>query len=143
MHCGNRIAALKEYVRRVTRITTMLDESGISVRFINFAGDESLNAIRTVDEVERIMSRVNFCGGTCIGTNLQSKVLEPLLFARTRSHSLRKPLLITTITDGAVRIGENLVCGCVADWWFVIAGGGVSRALQECHLAMQADAAGS
>lgn len=100
---GGRIAALKEYVRRVTKITTMLDTAGISVRFMNFAGDGGFNGIRTVGEVEDIMSRVDFGGGTRIGTKLERKVLDPLLFAKTRSKTLKKPLLITTITDGAVR----------------------------------------
>lgn len=102
MQDGDRITALKEYVRRVTKITTALDPTGISVRFINYKHDGSFNAIRTLSEVEEAMSCVNFNGSTCIGTVLEQKILNPLLFAKTRSGTLEKPLLITTVTDGSV-----------------------------------------
>lgn len=103
MECGGRLAALKEYVRRVTKITTMLDSTGISVRLINFPHDTGFNGITTVGAVDNIMSRVYPSGGTPIGTQLQRKVLQPLLFEKTRRKALKKPLLITTITDGEVR----------------------------------------
>lgn len=102
MQHGDRIAALKEYVRRVTKITTMLDTTGISIRFINFERDEGFNGIHTISEVEEVMDCAGFCGGTRLGTELERKILNPLLFAKTRNETLEKPLLITIVTDGAV-----------------------------------------
>lgn len=102
MNIGDRVTAVKDLVSRVAKITTMLDTNGIKVRFINFEGDGDYNNVRNLAEVEDMISRVPFEGYTPIGTKLQSKILDPLLFANTRTQSLKKPLLITTITDGAV-----------------------------------------
>lgn len=100
-----RIKALKELVRRVTAITTKLDTGGIKLRFINFAEDGDFNDIRTPAEADQVISNVKFKGRrTEIGTGLENKILDPLLFAKVREGSLKRPLLITTITDGAVWI---------------------------------------
>lgn len=100
-----RVIALKELVRRVATITTTLDTSGIKLRFINFKEDGGFNDIRTVPEVDKAMKIAGFRGKrTEIGMGLESKILDPLLFAKIQAGTLRKPLLITTITDGAVWI---------------------------------------
>lgn len=98
-----RIIALLELVKRVTMITTKLDTTGIRLRFINFADDSEFNDIRTILDVDRAMNLVKFRGKrTEIGMGLESKILDPLLIAKVRTGTLKRPLLITTITDGAV-----------------------------------------
>lgn len=106
-----RIKALKELVRRVATITTALDTPGLKLRFIDFEvdsddsgnGNSDFDDIRTVRQVTRALGRVKFRGKrTQLGMGLQRKVLEPLLFAKIESEELTRPVLVTTITDGAV-----------------------------------------
>lgn len=105
MRGGNRIMALYNLVSRVAKINTILNTTGIKVRCINFAGDESFNDIHTPQDVQTAMSKIGFDGRrTEIGTNLENKILNPLLFAEAQERRLKRPLLITTITDGAVWI---------------------------------------
>lgn len=105
-----RIKALKELVRRVATITTALDTPGLKLRFIDFEvdsddsdSDGAFDDVRTVRDVTRALARVKFRGKrTQLGMGLQRKVLEPLLFAKIESGELTRPVLVTTITDGAV-----------------------------------------
>lgn len=104
MHTGERIASLKDLVGCVSKITTMLVADGIKVRFINFNGDSGFDGIRTLDQVDEIMENVGFNGYTPIGTVLERKILNPLLLEKTQTKTLKKPLLVTIVTDGAVWI---------------------------------------
>lgn len=101
---GERKEALREMVRRVATITTLLDPDGIKLRFINFKEDGSFNNIRTIEEVDAIFDEMYFGKHTMIGTTMRDKILEPLFFAKIKEGSRIRPLLITTITDGEVWI---------------------------------------
>lgn len=118
---GGRIEALKDLVRRVTKITTLLDTGGIKVRFMNYTGDSGYDDIRTMEDVERIMCCMEFNGRLSkIGTSMEVKILDPLVFQKTGKKRLNKPLLITTITDGEVWVpiivGWMLLKIEIAEW---------------------------
>lgn len=110
-----RITALQELVRRVATITTSLDTPGIKLRFINFNPPEAcadeFDDVRSLRDVARVLGRVKFRGKrTQLGTGLLRKVLEPLVYEELAAEGgLTRPVLVTTITDGAVCV---CVCGC-------------------------------
>ncbi|KAL1953097.1 hypothetical protein VTO42DRAFT_3598 [Malbranchea cinnamomea] len=95
---GERIKDLKLILSRVAYAASLFDEDGIQVRFMN--SNEQGNNIRSEQQVEELVQRVQFKGLTPMGTNLRNKVLEPLVLAPARSGQLRKPVLVITITDG-------------------------------------------
>lgn len=95
---GERIKDLKLILSRVAYAASLFDEDGIQVRFMN--NDLQGNNIRSEQQVEDLVQRVQFKGLTPMGTSLKNKVLEPLVLAPARAGQLRKPVLVITITDG-------------------------------------------
>ena len=98
---GERIQDLKLISSRVAYAASLFDDDGIQVRFMNSEeGERNQTPIRTEQDVEQLVARVQFKGLTPMGTSLRNKVLEPLVVAPARSGQLRKPVLVITITDG-------------------------------------------
>lgn len=98
---GERIQDLKLILSRVAYAASLFDDDGIQVRFMNSEeGERNQTPIRTEQDVEQLVARVQFKGLTPMGTSLRNKVLEPLVVAPARSGQLRKPVLVITITDG-------------------------------------------
>ncbi|KAM5497755.1 hypothetical protein McaMca56_004145 [Microsporum canis] len=95
---GERIKDLKLIISRVTFATSLFDDDGIQVRFMN--SNEQGNNIRNEGQVEALMQRMQFKGLTPMGTSLKNKVLEPLVLSPARAGQLRKPVLVITVTDG-------------------------------------------
>lgn len=105
MRQGKRVDAMRELFSRVTKITSMLETSGIKVRCINANEDHRFDNIRTQKDANIVFGRIKFNGRSSrIGTGLKSRVLDPLLYEEINRGSFNKPLLIATITDGAVRL---------------------------------------
>ncbi|KAK1253440.1 hypothetical protein MKX07_001517 [Trichoderma sp. CBMAI-0711] len=101
MKSGTRARDQIDLVRRVARISTLLvpDGCGTGMQFINkkHALDDSLKA----EQVEEIMKSVEPRGNTKIGTNLERKILRPLLYDVIDSgKKLKRPILVSCITDG-------------------------------------------
>lgn len=90
----------KELVERITKITTCIlpDNEGVALRFINQDVDASSNL--TLDKIAQIMGDTKPMGGTPIGTQLKSKILQPLVYSKIEDKSLDRPLLVSIITDG-------------------------------------------
>ncbi|KAG9219142.1 hypothetical protein CCMSSC00406_0001552 [Pleurotus cornucopiae] len=90
----------KKLVERITKITTRLlpDDEGIALRFINQGVDNASNL--TLDKIVQIMGDTKPMGGTPIGTQLKSKILQPLVYSKIEDKSLDRPLLVSIITDG-------------------------------------------
>lgn len=102
---GRRIAGLKGLVSTVMKMITRLETGGIKIRFMNSTEDGDFNNLRSMEEVDQIMSRMKFDGRfTRIGKALRSKILEPMVFEKTETKSLTRPILVTIITDGRVGI---------------------------------------
>ncbi|KAL7805529.1 hypothetical protein V8C44DRAFT_340421 [Trichoderma aethiopicum] len=101
MRYGTRARDQIRLVRRVARISTMLvpDDCGTGLQFINkkHALGDNLKAT----EVEQIMESVTPKGVTMIGTNLEQKILKPLVYnVINRGEKIPRPVLVSCITDG-------------------------------------------
>ncbi|KAF3930747.1 hypothetical protein ABW19_dt0210384 [Dactylella cylindrospora] len=95
---GERIKDLKLILEKVAFAATLFDQDGISLRFMN--NDFAQNNIRTPQQIEQVISQIQFRGLTPMGTSLRQKVLDPLVVQPGRSNGLQKPILVITITDG-------------------------------------------
>jgi len=95
---GERIQDLKVILGRVAEVATMFDDDGIIIRFMN-CGVEG-NGIRDTTSASNLVSQVQFNGLTPLGTNLNSKVIQPFLANAVQSRTLQKPILVIIITDG-------------------------------------------
>merc|ERR1711939_864301 len=95
---GERIDDLKLILSRVAYATSLFDEDGIQVRFMNFP--DQGNNIRSEQQVTEMISRTRFSGLTPMGRELDNKILRPLVLQNARNGTLRKPVLVITITDG-------------------------------------------
>ncbi|KAF2490146.1 hypothetical protein BU16DRAFT_171837 [Lophium mytilinum] len=97
---GERISDLKLIIERVAYAATLFDDDGINIRFMNSNPPEQLcNHIRNEQQVQQLMSNVQFKGLTPMGTKLNEKVIQPIL-ADANRNSLQKPVLVITVTDG-------------------------------------------
>ncbi|VVT44070.1 uncharacterized protein SAPINGB_P000287 [Magnusiomyces paraingens] len=101
---GQRTTDLNNVISHTAYISSLFDDNGIEVRFINSSIQG--NSIRNENEVKKLVSSVNFKGLTPLGSNLKTKVLEPLVLKPAREKKLKKPVLVIIITDG-VPTGEN------------------------------------
>ena len=111
MHFEDRFVALEDTLRRVATFATILSPDGISVRMLNYSGDEQgwWDNLKTVGDVNRRMDEINYDGGTPLGTRLSSKILEPMILSKAKYGSLKKPVIIVIITDGE----ESIVLRCI------------------------------
>ncbi|KAI5778065.1 hypothetical protein EDC01DRAFT_371642 [Geopyxis carbonaria] len=101
MRLSTRYKLLQETINRLAPITTALNNTGISLRFINHRRNiASFNDLRTSDEIAAQLQNLHLRGSTPIGTELRAKVLEPFLLQKARDGTLDRPVLITIITDG-------------------------------------------
>ncbi len=95
---GSRIDDLKLILSRVSYAASLFDDDGVQIRFLN--SPVNGDGIRSEQQVQDLIARINFSGVTQIGTKLQEKILEPLVLGPARAGQLRKPVLVITITDG-------------------------------------------
>ncbi|GAA5989991.1 hypothetical protein JCM10908_002412 [Rhodotorula pacifica] len=96
---GSRIDDAKLIVSRVATAATLFDTDGISVFFLN--SKTVGNSITSEQQAQQLLSGIRFSGLTPLGTSLDQKILQPLLVGPARQNSLRKPLLVVAVTDGA------------------------------------------
>ncbi|ETW77755.1 hypothetical protein HETIRDRAFT_11852, partial [Heterobasidion irregulare TC 32-1] len=98
MQAEDRYTHQRELVNRIARIATKIvpDDLGVELRFINSGSSKNLTAA----EIDAAVGAVHPNGGTTIGTELRKKILDPLVYKALPSQSLRRPLLVCTITDG-------------------------------------------
>lgn len=112
---GTRMQAMRQLVQRMSSIATRLvpDGKGAHLRFIN--SDYHGNNLKA----DQIDAQIQFepSGGTNLGTNLDSKVLQPLVYSQLDKNGvLERPHLILTVTDGepteAVDTFKKTIEGC-------------------------------
>ncbi|KAI0850394.1 ankyrin [Daldinia vernicosa] len=116
MSIGNRIKVQQHLVKRITKFATYIipDEDGVELRFIN----SSVSGSRLHEaEVETIMTNMQPTGDTDIGTNLITKILKPLVYDKLENKELKRPLLVSIITDGcpepeASNMLRSTIIGC-------------------------------
>ncbi|KAI5290414.1 hypothetical protein KEM52_000464, partial [Ascosphaera acerosa] len=95
---GERLDDLELILGRVAFAASLFDDDGIQVRFMN--SEEVADGMRSAAQASQLVKAHRFRGLTPLGTNLRSKVIEPLVLAKLGSGNLRKPILVMTITDG-------------------------------------------
>ncbi|KAJ9091827.1 hypothetical protein QFC19_008941 [Naganishia cerealis] len=95
---GERIDDLKLIMSRVAYATSLFDQDGIQVRFMNSRVEG--NGINSEQGALRLVDQVRFSGLTPLGTQLDAKIIQPLLLGPARAGQLKKPLLIVILTDG-------------------------------------------
>ena len=91
---GNRINALESTLLLIAEVYTLARSDGILA--INFLNDLTIKDVR-IDMVADIIKEHSFSGWTRIGTELKLKVLDAFV-----TEEMKRPLLVITITDGAV-----------------------------------------
>jgi hypothetical protein len=97
-----------DLVARITPITTQLvpDDEGIELRFINKEVEPRMSK-PDLDTIGKVMADTIFDGWTEIGTNLKKKILQDIVYAPAKSNALKRPVLISIITDGDPRGPNN------------------------------------
>ncbi|WWC58172.1 uncharacterized protein I303_100708 [Kwoniella dejecticola CBS 10117] len=101
---GERIDDLKLILSRVAYATSLFDDDGIQVRFMNNRLEG--NGIRSEQDALNLVNQVKFSGLTPLGTSMWQKILQPLVLGPAQQNRLQKPVLIIAITDGTPA-GEN------------------------------------
>ena len=102
------IDPLKSCLNSISKIAIALtspeqtDGHGISIRFLNYKKDAHMNNLTCLSDIDRAIAEVPFSGITELGHQLRQKILEPFLIdpIQRKNRRLRKPLLVTIITDG-------------------------------------------
>lgn len=107
MQSENRNEHQKELVQRIANITTRLvpDETGIELRFINRATNAKMTR-PSLDTIKEIMETPPK-GSTEIGTNLRNKILSKAVYSPLESETLKRPVLVSIITDGVPSGPQN------------------------------------
>ncbi|KAE9985737.1 hypothetical protein BLS_005703 [Venturia inaequalis] len=98
---GERIKDLRLILERVASVATIFDDDGISLRFMNARyPEQSLENIRTEQQIDALMRNAQFKGLTPMGTELRAKVIDGIIVPKVQQRQYRKPTLVITITDG-------------------------------------------
>ncbi|KAL3444258.1 hypothetical protein BJX65DRAFT_311036 [Aspergillus insuetus] len=98
-----RMDRAKLMVTRLTRLATALVpdttiSSGVHLRFIN-KDDSTANDLREAEVSQRMQFTPE--GWTELGTNLEKKILQPMVYDKLNSSGvLGRPLMILIVTDG-------------------------------------------
>lgn len=95
---GTRIDDLKAILERVTSVATLFDSDGIALRAMNLPAQQ--DGVRDASQAAAYVDQLRYDSGTPLGHSMEDKILKPLLHRRLKDKTLRKPLLVITITDG-------------------------------------------
>lgn len=95
---GSRIDELKLIISRTAYAASLFDQDGIQVRFMN--SKVQGNDITNESQALNLVNSVRFSGLTPLGTELQNKVLQPLVLSKAKNKTLEKPVLVIVVTDG-------------------------------------------
>ena len=93
-----QIDDLKLILARCAYATSLFDQDGIQVRFLN--SNVEGNGIRDEGGAMQLPSQIRYSGLTPLGTSLDKKILQPLVLGPAQAGRLEKPVLIIIITDG-------------------------------------------
>lgn len=103
MRDGKRVGHQKKMVRRVTQFSTCLAPLGYgtSLQFINLDSEDVHNDKLSYNDVKKKIDSMHPRGNTKIGTNLNRKILKPLVYdVINGGKGLKRPIFISCITDG-------------------------------------------
>lgn len=89
---------LKGILQAAAFATSLFDEDGFSVRFLN--SDVQGDNIKSEQEAMSLVDRVVFNGETPLAGSLKNKILGPMVGRMVEQRGLNKPLHVIIITDG-------------------------------------------
>lgn len=92
---------LKGILQAAAFATSLFDEDGFSVRFLN--SDLKGDNIKDGQEAMNLVDRVPFNGETPLAGSLKNKILIPMV---ENDRNLKKPLHVIIITDGVVSLAS-------------------------------------
>lgn len=95
---GRRIVALKAILKRLAAVATLVDDDGLQIVTMNNA--ISVDNVTDPAQIDRIVDGIKWQGMTPIGTQVNNKVLKPMI-GNAKTGKLKKPVLIFVVTDGA------------------------------------------
>jgi hypothetical protein len=110
MQSGNRVKALQETVHNIAKFANKLEPLGLSIRFLNFDQDEDgeFDNLNDLDDIDRKVTMVNSNGRcTRLGVELHQKVIRHIVI-KAKTNVLKKPVIVSVITDGEVSHAESL-----------------------------------
>lgn len=93
-----RVEDLEFIVSQVSKIATLFDADGINMRTFN--NTLSVDGLTDETSVNKEIKKMQFSGGTPIGTAITRYVVNPLILNKARKGSLKKPVLVIIVTDG-------------------------------------------
>ncbi|OAL37057.1 hypothetical protein AYO20_03534 [Fonsecaea nubica] len=96
----NRIPALRNTLKRVAEIATLFEDTGISIRFLNYTRDSWLDDLRQPDDIVQKVERVRWRGITQLGNKLHDKIIRPMIVEKVKRGTFDTPLIVVIITDG-------------------------------------------
>ncbi|KIW86273.1 hypothetical protein Z517_01668 [Fonsecaea pedrosoi CBS 271.37] len=100
MRRENRIPALQTTLKRVVEIATLFEDTGISIRFLNYTQDSRLDDLRRPDDIVQKVASVRWRGITELGSKLHDKIIRPMIVEKVRRGTFDTPLIVVIITDG-------------------------------------------
>ena len=103
----NRWSSQLSLALRIARTTTRIlpDGEGVALRFINQRTDESPNL--DLEGIGRVLNSITPRGNTAIGTTLRERILKPMVYNPLTEGTLKRPLLVSILTDGAPTGEDN------------------------------------
>lgn len=117
MHTADRqrIRDLRIILQRITDIalTLKVDDSGISIRFLNYAAnfDHMSNANIVKQRVDEVFTTKR--SGSALGTKMQEKVVQPLIYDKINHGQFQKGLIAVLITDGQPTDGKRTLLNTI------------------------------
>ncbi|KAK6349037.1 hypothetical protein TWF730_009797 [Orbilia blumenaviensis] len=101
----DRITPLKATLGRISEIATIIEPTGISIRFLNYENDANGRWDNMVGRefIENQWSAVeeDWGGITELGKKVNEKIIQPMVIQKMREGRFTKPLIVVVITDGA------------------------------------------
>ncbi|KAL2184044.1 hypothetical protein L209DRAFT_757383 [Thermothelomyces heterothallicus CBS 203.75] len=89
----------RKMVKRICSVTTKLVPEGVGVDLHLINHSQDYVDLRE-EEIDEKLGTISPDGDTKIGTNLEKKILLPFVYKPLESGGLKRPLLISIITDG-------------------------------------------
>ncbi|KAI9861884.1 MAG: hypothetical protein M1813_004952 [Trichoglossum hirsutum] len=115
MELENRKQMLVNTIRQVATFATVLEPSGITVRFVNHDEDSTFDNMVDVGDIIAKVRKVDFRGDTKLGTMLDRKVVQPMIIQRAKERTLKKPVIVVIITDGEPSENPQIIGDTIYD----------------------------
>ncbi|KAH0539042.1 hypothetical protein FGG08_004388 [Glutinoglossum americanum] len=103
MDQADRKHTLENTLRQVATLASVLEPTGISVRFINHPTDDTFNKIVDVGQIMEKVKMVGFRGDTKLGTMLDSKIVQPMIMQKAETCTLKKPVIVPSENPTIIR----------------------------------------